>query len=70
LWARILIDLPCLTTPDRLYETIGLGIEKDEVVLVTDDFRISCKILFEGFIDTVIDHDFLAFTPFPFFDPK
>ena len=46
------------------------GVEKDEVVFVADDFRISIKKLGQGLPDTGIDYTFLKFTPFLFFDPK
>jgi hypothetical protein len=59
-----------LRSPDWLHETIELGVEEDEVVLVLINFRISCKILFEGFLDTVINHDFLTFAALLCFDPK
>ena len=63
-------DLPGLTSPDWLHETIVLGVEEDEVILVTNDFRISCKILFQTIPDTGIDNNFLTFTSFLFLDPK
>jgi len=63
-------DLPGLTTLDRLPEIVVLGIKEDEVDLIADDFRINSKILFEGFLDTVINHDFLPFAALLFFDPK
>jgi hypothetical protein len=63
-------DLPSLTTFDRLPEIVVLGIEEDEVDLVPNNLRISRKILFEGFLDTVINHDFLTFAALLFFDPK
>ena len=55
---------------DWLHETINLCVEEDDVVLVTDEFRISRKILFQGLSDTSVDHDFLTFASFLFLDPK
>ena len=63
-------DFPGLAMFDRFHETIVLSIEIDEVGWVTDDFRISCKILFQGIPDTGIDHDFLTSVPLLLFDPK
>jgi hypothetical protein len=63
-------DLPGLAPSDRLHETISLGVEENIVVLVTDEFRISRKILFQGLSDTSVDHDFLTFASFLFLDPK
>jgi hypothetical protein len=63
-------DLLGLTTPDWLYETTIFCIEEDEVILVTNDFRISCKILFQVISDTGIDHDILTFASLLLFDPK
>jgi len=63
-------DIPGLASPDRFHETIILSIEEDEIVLVTDDFRISSKILFQGIPDTGVDHNFLSFSLLLFFDPK
>lgn len=54
----------------QLHETIHLGVKKYEVVFVADDFRISIKKLAQGLPDTGINHNFLPFTPFLFFDPK
>ena len=36
-------DFPGLATSDRLYKTIGFGIEKDEMLVIADDFRICCQ---------------------------
>ena len=33
-------DFPGLATSDRLHKTIGFGIEKDEMLVIDDDFRI------------------------------
>ena len=63
-------DLPGLATPDRLQKTVVLSIEEDEVVLVTDNFRVCCNLLIQCILDTVINHDFLTFATLLFFDPK
>jgi hypothetical protein len=38
-------DFPGFTTLNRLPETISLSLNEDEVDVVTNDFRISRKIL-------------------------
>jgi len=63
-------DLPGLATFDWFFEMIGFGTEKDEMRMITSDFRICCKILIKGIPDTGIDHDFLTFAPLLFLDPK
>ena len=37
---------PGLTMSDRFHETVGLGVEKDEMGKMTIDFRLCCKIRF------------------------
>jgi hypothetical protein len=59
-----------LISSDRLHETIRFCIEEDEVVLVTDDLRISIKNLFHGLPEPGIGHNFPTFTLLLFFDTK
>jgi hypothetical protein len=63
-------DFPGLAASDWLHETVILGIEKDEMGMITSNFRIGSQILFEGFLDPGIDHDFLTFAPLLLLDPK
>ena len=63
-------DPPGLASSDWLHETLNLCIEEDKVVFITDKFRMSSKIFLQGLADTGVDHNFLTFAPFLFFDPK
>jgi hypothetical protein len=70
LLANSYYDLPGLASLGWLHESIVLGVEENEVVLVSNDFRISYNILFQTIPDTGIDHNFLTFASFLLLDPK
>lgn len=57
-------DLPCLTPPDWPSKTTAFLIVENEVVLITDDFRICRKLIFQGLSDTGVNHDFRTFASF------
>jgi hypothetical protein len=63
-------ELPGLSSLYGFSIGVGFGVEKYIILWIIINTRISFQELCESLLNTIINHNFLALTPFCLFDPK